>query len=93
MLMLTNALIFSAGILVGLSAMIILASMMRYSCQYTKLVCMEVLSNVFVIAVGVFALIKKMYFLLDVAIVVTLLIFLGTLAFCSLLDKRTNKNA
>lgn len=81
-------LFYGSGICILISVILILLVMLREANIFIKLLCTEVLSNVFIIGVGVFSLKKNMYFLLDVGIVVALLVFLTTLAFCSLQEKR-----
>lgn len=58
-----------------------------------KLVALEVMVNLFICGVGIWAVQIRFYFLIDICIALSLIMFLSTIAYCQFLLKQEIKDA
>lgn len=67
------------------SFLLALISCWRFEDVLTKLVSLEVLANIFICGIGMWAVYTKFSMLLDICIALSLIIFLSTVAYCQFL--------
>lgn len=70
-----------------MAAFLTLVTLFRYKIILIKLVCLEVLVNLFICFIGIWVLKIHFSFLLDVCIALSLIMFLSTTAYCQFLMK------
>ncbi|WP_440682546.1 monovalent cation/H+ antiporter complex subunit F [Cysteiniphilum halobium] len=90
MQLLNNILITLSVVFLAIALFVVLASLLKHRCILIKLVCLEMLVNLFICWVGLWALKVDFYLLLDICIALSLVMFLSTVAYCQLLTKRHN---
>ncbi|WP_440615543.1 monovalent cation/H+ antiporter complex subunit F [Cysteiniphilum sp. 6C5] len=88
MQLLINTLNAISVIFLAIAFILVLATVLKDRCVFVKLICLEMLVNLFIGGVGLWALKIDFYLLLDICIALSLIMFLSTVAYCQLL---TNK--
>ena len=75
--------------LLSLAVLLTLWTTMRSASIWVKLVALEVLDNIFICGVGIWAVILHFPVLLDICIALSLIMFLSTAAYCQFLSNRS----
>ncbi|MEM9242489.1 MAG: monovalent cation/H+ antiporter complex subunit F [Pseudomonadota bacterium] len=91
--MINNILQVSAILCVLMAVLLTLLAVWRFADILVKLVALEVLVNLFICGVGIWALHIHFSALLDICIALSLIMFLSTVAYLQFLVKRKPDNA
>lgn len=75
--------------LLSLAVLLTLWTTMRSASIWVKLVALEVLVNIFICGVGIWAVTRHFPVLLDICIALSLIMFLSTVAYCQFLSNRS----
>ena len=74
------------------SLFLVLVTLVRYRPILVKLVALEVMVNLFIGAIGLWALHVRQSLMLDICIPLALIMFLATVAYCQFLIKRKHQD-
>lgn len=92
MIVVSYSILGTSILLILIASLVVLFATIKERNFFVKLLCVEVFSNVFIMCIAIIAYIKNMPRILDVAIVVSLLVFLSTIAYCTILEKSEEKD-
>lgn len=76
-------------VLLSLAVLLTLWTTVRSASIWVKLVALEVLVNIFICGVGIWAVTRDFPALLDICIALSLIMFLSTVAYCQFLSNRS----
>ena len=76
------------GIILGLSVLITLLAMVIRSDNWVRLVSLEVLANLLISLIALWALVIHAETLLDICLALALIMFLSTVAYCQYLSRK-----
>lgn len=84
----SDVLLLAAAGILGVAMVLALLSMLREATTLTRLVAIEVVVNTLIGIIALWAMHLKLLFVLDIAIVLALIMFLSTVAYCQYLMGR-----